>query len=161
MERLRGDETPEEIITLAYGMEEGLARLYRIVAQGEENADVAGLLVKLSGFEERHKQRLFELYVTMNDSVMDRRSFEEGIVSDMMEGGFTTDEFLEQNRAAMETMPGVINVAMMLETQALDLYLRYSHRAEEERSKEVLFGIAEEEKAHLKALGAIMDKYHQ
>ena len=40
----------------------------------------------------------------------------------------STEEFLEQNRPAMQTVEGVLNVAMMLETQALDLYLRYSQK---------------------------------
>ncbi len=75
-----------------------------------------------------------------------------------MEGGFTTEEFLERNRAAMETIPDLISVAMMLETQALDLYLRYSQRTEDDKSKAVLFDIAEEETAHLRALGDLMDK---
>ncbi len=161
MERLRGDETPEEIIILAYGMEAGLADFYKIMAKRKEGSELVSLLLRLAGLEENHKQRLFELYVTMNDSVMDRQSFEEGIVSDTMEGGFTPEEFLEQNRAAMEAISGAINVAMMLETQALDLYLRYSQRAEEKRSKEVLFGIAEEEKAHLKALADLMGRHSQ
>ncbi len=158
MARLRGDETPEEIITLAYGMEEGLGDFYKIMAERNEDAEVASLFLRLAGFEENHKQRLFELYATLDNSVTDRDSFEARIVSDAMEGGFTTEEFLERNRAAMETIPDLISVAMMLETQALDLYLRYSQRTEDDKSKAVLFDIAEEEKAHLRALGDLMDK---
>jgi rubrerythrin len=45
----------------------------------------------------------------------------------------------------------------MLETQALDLYLRYSQKAENEESKTVLYDIAEEEKAHLATLGRLME----
>jgi rubrerythrin len=158
MARLRGDETPEEIITLAYGMEEGLGDFYKIMAERNEDAEVASLFLRLAGFEENHKQRLFELYATLDNSVTDRDSFEARIVSDAMEGGFTTEEFLERNRAAMETIPDLISVAMILETQALDLYLRYSQRMEDDKSKAVLFDIAEEEKAHLRALGDLMDK---
>jgi rubrerythrin len=158
MARLRGDETPEEIITLAYGMEEGLGDFYKIMAERNEDGEVASLFLRLAGFEENHKQRLFELYATLDNSVTDRDSFEARIVSDAMEGGFTTEEFLERNRAAMETIPDLISVAMMLETQALDLYLRYSQRTEDDKSKAVLFDIAEEEKAHLRALGDLMDK---
>ena len=161
MARLSGNETPEEIITLAYGMEEGLRQFYKIMAEREEAAEVAGLLTQLAGIEEKHKQWLFDLYVTLDDSVTDRDSFEAGIVSDAMEGGFTTEEFLEKNREAMVTVPDVINVAMMLETQALDLYLRYSQRTREMKGKEILFDMAEEEKAHLRSLGCLMDKVRQ
>ncbi|MCP4666961.1 MAG: sulfurtransferase, partial [Deltaproteobacteria bacterium] len=58
---------------------------------------------------------------------------------------------------AMNTASGVLNIAMMLETQALDLYLRYSQKVEEEKSKTLLHNIADEEKAHLKSLGRLMD----
>ncbi len=161
MVHLRGDETPEEIITLAYGMEEGLSRFYKIVAEKNKDPGVGTLLKKLAKVEEEHKQRLFDLYDTLNDFEIDKALFEAEIVSDAMEGGFTPEEFLENNRSAMETVPGVIDVAMMLETQALDLYLRYSQRTEDKKSRGILLGIAEEEKAHLRALGDLMGKEGQ
>jgi rubrerythrin len=161
MEHLRGDETPKEIITLAYGMEEGLSRFYKIVAEKNEDPEVGTLLKNLAEVEEEHKQRLFDLYDTLNDLVIDKALFEAKIVTDAMEGGFTPEEFLENNRSAMETVSGVIDVAMMLETQALDLYLRYSQRTEDKESRDILLGIAEEEKAHLRALGDLMGKEGQ
>lgn len=161
MEHLRGDETPEEIITLAYGMEEGLSRFYKIVAEKNEDPEVGTLLKKLAEVEEEHKQRLFDLYDSLNDLAIDKALFEAEIVTDAMEGGFTPEEFLENNRSAMETVSGVIDVAMMLETQALDLYLRYSQRTEDKKSRDILLGIAEDEKAHLRALGDLMGKEGQ
>ena len=74
--------------------------------------------------------------------------------------GFTTKEFLEENRPVMETTADILSLAMMLETQALDLYLRYSQKAEDEESRRVLYGIAEDEKAHLVALGEMMEAIH-
>jgi len=65
------------------------------------------------------------------------KAFEGDIVSDVMEGGFTTEEFLEQNRASMKTVPDVLSIAMMLETQALDLYMRYSEKAKGRESKNI------------------------
>ena len=58
----------------------------------------------------------------------------------------------------MKTVPDVLNMAMMLESQAMDLYMRYSEKAKDEKSKTVLYDIAEEEKAHLKALGHLMEQ---
>jgi rubrerythrin len=75
----------------------------------------------------------------------------------VMEGGFTTEEFLEKNKPAMQTIPGVLNIAMMLEAQAMDLYLRYSQKIEEDKSKKILYDIAEEEKAHLGSLGRLLE----
>ena len=47
---------------------------------------------------------------------------------------------------------------MMLETQALDLYLRFAEISTDQRTQNVLFSIADEEKAHLSSLGDLMDK---
>jgi len=58
----------------------------------------------------------------------------------------------------MQTVPDVLNIAMMLETQALDLYMRYAQKAENEKSKSILLGIAEEEKGHLASLGRLMQE---
>ena len=45
----------------------------------------------------------------------------------------------------------------MLEAQALDLYMRYSMKVDKENVKNVLYQIAQEEKAHLEALGKLME----
>lgn len=154
---LSGDETPSDIIILAYGMEQGLGEFYSSMAETTNDSEVADLLTKLAKIEEDHKQRVFKLYRTLDPDVADKEAFEANISSGIMEGGFTTEEFLEQNRPIMDTVVGVLNIAMMLETQALDLYLRYSQKAKNEESKTVLYDIAEEEKAHLAALGRLME----
>jgi len=101
-----------------------------------------------------------EVYKTLNTTGTGKEAFEAGVKSEMMEGGFTTKEFLEENRPAMETTADILSLAMMLETQALDLYLRYSLKAEDEESRRVLYRIAEDEKAHLAALGGMMEAIH-
>ena len=155
---LRGDETSREIIVLAYGMEDGLGGFYRGLAETTEDSQAAGVFAKLAGIEERHKERLFDLYLTLDPAVADREAFENSVVSGVMEGGFTTAEFLEQNRDVMNTVPDALNMAMMLEAQALDLYMRYSEKAEQGPSKSVLYDLAEEEKAHLAMLGRLMEE---
>jgi len=155
---LRGDETSQEIIVLAYGMEDGLSGFYKSLSERMDDSEVVGLLNKLAKIEENHKKRLFDLYITLEPTVTDREAFEGNIVSDMMEGGFTTEDFLEQNRDSMKTVPDVLSIAMMLETQAMDLYMRYAEKAKGEKSKTVLYNIAEEEKAHLASLGRLMEE---
>lgn len=65
---------------------------------------------------------------------------------------------MKDNEPHMQTSPDALMVAMMIETQAMDLYLRYADRSSEARTKEVLFKIADEEKAHLTALGRLMSE---
>jgi len=158
MASLRGNEDAREIVSLAYGMEEGLRGFYAAVAEETGDRDVAELARKLSGIEDRHKERLFDLYLTLDPGVEGREAFESGIVKSVMEGGFTAEAFMEQNRAFMSTSPDLLQLAMMLETQALDLYMRYSQRLEDASGKDVLYGLAEEEKGHLASLGRLMDE---
>jgi len=47
---------------------------------------------------------------------------------------------------------------MMLETQALDLYLRFADKSTNAETKTILFKIAREEKAHLAALGRLLEE---
>ena len=76
----------------------------------------------------------------------------------VLEGGFDMAEFMEQNEPILQTVPNVIDLAMMLETQALDLYLRFAAKSTNAEAKEVLFQIAQEEKGHLAALGRLLEE---
>lgn len=157
---LQGDEGPREIILLSYGMEAGLEAFYGILAHEIKDPDVATVLTNLSRIEEKHKQKLFDLYLTLTQSPMDLDTFETRAVPEVMEGGFTTQEFLERHRPTMNGVPEILSIAMMLETQALDLYLRYSRSIRDEKSKNLLFEIAEEEKAHLDSLGHLLEQQY-
>ena len=50
-------------------------------------------------------------------------------------------------------------LAMMLEAQAMDLYMRYAGKSEDQQVKEILYKMADEEKAHLTSLGQLLAKY--
>jgi len=157
---VRGDETPEDIITLAYGMEDGLGDFYASMADLTRDEEVKAVLKSLSQIEDKHKKKLYELYLDLQPETKDRDAFESAIAPDVMEGGFSTKDFIEAHRSDMETVEGVIIVAMMLETQALDLYLRYSHQTKDENTKGILQNIGDEEKAHLEKLGRLMEEKH-
>jgi rubrerythrin len=151
---LRGDETPVEVISLAYGMEEGLRTFYAAISERIDDSAVVTVLAKLENVEVSHKQKLFKLYLNITEN---QETFERRVVSKTMEGGFTTEEYLEQNRSAIGTVTDILALAMMLETQALDLYLRYSQKSSDEKGRAVLYNIAEEEKAHLSTLGRLIE----
>jgi rubrerythrin len=159
MHILSGDETVEEIIVLAYGMEEGMWIFYETIKDNVEDASAKEIIAQLAGIEDKHKERLFSLYTNFSQSEDDLDQFEAKIVSTVMESGISTDEFIEQNRLAMQDIPGILNIAMALETQAFDLYSRYSQKVADKTTKDILYQIAQEEKAHLKSLGKLMDDH--
>jgi rubrerythrin len=155
---LKGDETPQDVIRLAYGLEEGLRKFYSTSAELGLEPEVVGLLSRLAEIEVKHKKRLFNLHLVIDNSAQDMETFETMINSEFIEGGFNTDKLLEQSRSAFKTAPGVLNFAMMLEAQAMDLYMRYCEKSNEPQVKEILFKMADEEKAHLKSLGNLLEK---
>jgi rubrerythrin len=156
MELLRGDETPGEITSFAYGMETALGRFYAVMSERTEDEELGELFSKLATIEQRHKEMVYSLYRSVEASGLDMPSFESRVRSQVMEGGFDIEAFLKENEPLMKTVPDALNVAMMIETQAMDLYLRYADSSEEVSTKEVLFKIADEEKAHLSLLGRLM-----
>jgi len=155
---VRGDETPAEIITLAYGMEKALQLFYETLSAQSQDQELKELFTQLAGVEIRHEERLFETYRQVEPGAADRTSFEGSIVPETLEGGFDAKEFLESNQAHLETPPQVLDLAMMLETQALDLYLRFADRCQQDQTREVLFTVAGEEKAHLASLGRLLEE---
>jgi rubrerythrin len=154
---LRGNEKPQEVIVLAYGMEQGLADFYSKVSTLTHDLEAGEMIGKLVLIEEKHKDKLFALYQTLEPSTLDRKLFEDRVVSGVMEGGFTGEEFLEKNKPLLDTVENLLNLAMMLEAQALDLYTRYAQKVEDVQSRSVLHEIAEEEKGHLATLGALVE----
>ncbi len=154
---LKGNESPQEVIVLAYGMEQGLADFYTRVLGLTPDPEVKKVIGKLVQIEEKHKDKLFALYQSLDPVTRQRALFEEEIASGAMEGGFTGEEFLEKNKPLLGTVENLLSLAMMLEAQALDLYTRYAQKVEDGQSQSVLHGIAEEEKGHLSMLGSLLE----
>jgi len=158
---LKGDETPQEVIALSYGLEEGLQKFYAASAKLAIDPAVVQILSKLAEIEVRHQQKLFELYLAVESDPQDRDVFEAEVNSEMTEGGFNPDKLLEQNSQSFSSAADVLNFAMMLEAQAMDLYMRYADKCDNQKVKPILFKMADEEKAHLKSLGDLQERHGQ
>ena len=158
LELVRGDETAAEIIALAYGMEMGLGLFYRDMIEKSEDPDLRELLSKLADIETRHKQKLLDLLAEIDSPVKDANTYEADIRPKILEGGFQLNDFMKKNESFLRSVQDVLDLAMMLETQALDLYLRFADRSTNTLTKETLFTIADEEKAHLNSLGNLLER---
>ncbi len=159
MDMITGDETPPQIIKLAYGMEESLGEFYRAAKIKTKDTEVASLLDKLASIEEKHKEYLLELYNQIEATPSTTELFEEDVTERILEGGFRLDEFLKQNEKFLSDVPSLLDLSMMLEAQALDLYLRFADKTTDEQAKGVLHKIGDEEKQHLAALGKLREKH--
>lgn len=158
LDMVRADETPDDIIKLAYGMEQSLGDFYRTVSARTEERELVSLLEKLASIEDKHKQYLMELYRSLELGKVTTEDFETQVSAKVMEGGFLSNEFMKRNERYLHSPADLLDLSMMLETQALDLYLRFAQKADRPKTKEMLFKIADEEKGHLAALGTLRDK---
>ena len=95
---------------------------------------------------------------SLDPSLKDEEELEHRAAMDALEGGITAEAFMELNKDYLRTSRGVIEAAMMIEAQALDLYMRYADKAGNEEAGKLLQRLAQEEKAHLKLLGRLMDR---
>lgn len=150
---IEGDETVEDAVTLAYGLEEGSRRFYRELAERSDRPETRRLFETLRDAEVRHEDRLWERYRSLPGTLGDRQAFEETVVPRALEGGLTQDQLLARHPEAARDAAEVLDLALALETDALDLYLRMAGAFDDAAVRSVFFALAEEEREHLKKLG--------
>ncbi len=153
---IEGGETPEEVISLAYGLEEGAYRFYRTLSGKPSDGEAGSLFEKLSQAEIQHKEKLWEKYRTLTGGHITREAFESEINAKAMEGGKTADQVLAQYPDWIQDTREALQLAMSLETDALDLYLRMALKSKHEETKAVFHTLAEDEKTHLQRLGNLL-----
>jgi rhodanese-related sulfurtransferase/rubrerythrin len=158
LDLVRGDETPAEMIALAYGMEMGLGIVYREMAERSDDPELKSLLTMLADIENQHKKRLLEILAEIDSPINDEAAYEAELRPSILEGGFGLNDFMKENESFFGSVQGALDLAMMLETQALDLYLRFAEKSVDDRTQKALFSIADEEKAHLSSLGNLMEQ---
>ena len=153
-----GSESPRETLAAAYSLEAGLQEYYLSMIDKVADRQVKQLFQKLSQIEVKHQDRIVEMYTEITGEATTREAFESGPVQNVLEGGMTTEEYTNLFMPESDTLEGVIELAMSIETQALDLYSRASDRAKDEKSRLALTKIADEERTHLAQLGKLMNK---
>ena len=155
---LTGKESTEETLIVAFSLEEGLREFYLSMVPKISNENTRSLFEKLSTIEVKHQDRIFEEYKKITGAAVNREEFAANIIDPAMEGGLTTEEYLQLYQPDLEVAEEVISLAMAIEAQALDLYQRAADRAESDDNKTVLLQIADEERAHLQQLGKLFEK---
>lgn len=158
LELFAGTESVEEVLVVAYSLEDGLHDFYITMLDKTDNASVRSIFHKLAGIEIKHKERVFAEYRKVTGNTESVQEFEEKSVAEIVEGGLTTEEYMGLFQPDFHSAADVISLAMSIEAQALDLYQRASRSTGVERSKAVLLQIADEETAHLAQLGKLMEE---
>ena len=157
LELLTGNESIEETLILAYSLEAGLQDFYLTMIDKVLDDAVKSLFRKLSDIEVIHQKRILEEYIQITGKEIDRETFESVTVEKAVEGGLTTEEYISLFKPDWNALPDIVDLAMSIEAQALDLYSRAADRSADDRSRGAMKKIAEEERAHLEQLAKLMD----
>ncbi len=152
-----GNEAPEDTLVVAYSLEQGLRDFYLSMLEEVENAAVSKLFTQLSEIEILHQDAIFNRYIDLTGDAITREAFEEKLVADAVEGGLTTQEYINYFMPDLDDVADIVGLAMSIEAQALDMYMRVSEKIENQKSKEIVMQIAKEEHMHLAQLGKLMD----
>jgi sulfur-carrier protein adenylyltransferase/sulfurtransferase len=156
--------TPEEMLALAWYLENGSQRFYGTLATQTKESDAAGAYHDLARAEERHQATLLSLYLQVSGASPEASldaSFPGSIIStghddDVMEGGMRVSEALDW---AKDKKPAeVFELSIALEANSLDLYLVMEKRMRGQEAGRVFKVLAGEEKAHLERLSALLEK---
>jgi len=153
-----GMESAEDILKVAYSLEQGLQDFYLSMEKRAKNSRVRSLFSKLSEIEVKHQLSILAAYENLVPGKISQVEFEVMVTATAMEGGMTTDQYLDLFRPDLNSEKEVISLAMSIEAQALDLYQRAGAGMTQEASRKIIHGIANEEKAHLASLGKLMDE---
>jgi len=158
LELFSGSESLKDLIVTAYGLELGLQEFYESMQSRVEDSEVAQLFGKLARIEEAHQERIYKEYARLDPDVQDRQSFEQSVVVKALEGGMTTGEMLERMEPVQESTTGILDMAMSIEAQALDLYHRTAEVQSDEAGQKFLEQLVDEERSHLMQLGSLMEQ---
>ncbi|WPD20868.1 MAG: rhodanese-like domain-containing protein [Candidatus Electrothrix scaldis] len=154
-----GKEKLEDVLLTAYSLEAGLEDFYTSLQGRVKQEEVKSLFNKLSSIEVKHQERIYAQYQQISSAPpLGREEFASKAEKQAMEGGLSTEEYLAQYPTDFENITDVVSLAMGIEAQALDLYLRAADNSTLTDTRQALLRIAEEERTHLKLLGDLLDQ---
>lgn len=152
-----GAESAEKILEIAYSLEDGLREFYLSMENKVKNLDVKKLFASLARIETLHQGKILEEYARITGHGINEDNFKIAALKGTLEGGMTTQEYIDYYMPEWEDPEDIIFLAMAMEGQALDLYLRAAGLTTSSEGRTALTKIAQEEKDHLTHLGKLMD----
>lgn len=157
LELLAPDADYPGSLGLGYALEEGLRQFYLRLAELVADAGQKTLLTRLAGFEEKHKALLAAEYevVRRDDAGLPPLAAGPG---ELMEGGRAVTRVLAGLRPEELNLEAIFDLAMMFETQAMDLYGRLAQQAVRAEVRALFLRLVDEEKLHLGYLAKELER---
>jgi rubrerythrin len=151
---------PEEMIALAWLLEDGSRKFYESLAEMMEDRETKGIFQNLKRSEENHKTTLWKMYEEISRKTP-THEFPDTVISkgprgDVMEGGMSVSEALQWSKG--KNLSDILELSMALESNSYDLYLKMERQVEGLKAKQVFRTLSEEEKKHLEQLTSLFNR---
>lgn len=154
---------PEEHVALAWMLEDGTGRFYRQVGERLQDPAAVSLFRELAGAEDSHVATLEAVYTGLT-GLQAQEDFPQGILppgsptrGELMEGGMRVAEAADW--AQGRPLHDILDLAIGLETNALDRYQVLQRDLEDPNARRVFEVLAEEERRHLRKLIQLFENY--
>ncbi len=151
MSLLEGGEDRQGLLRVALTLERGLADFYQEMARQAEGEEAIRLLRHLARVEAVHQDKVRAMLGGAAPAG------EQGSLP-LVEGAIPARELVERLRARGMGLAAILDLALMIETQGMDLYLRLARRAGPGEGRQEMLELAQDEKGHLQALAELREK---
>jgi rubrerythrin len=146
----------EELIALSFALEEGNRVFYERISQELKEKEAASIFRSMSQAEEQHKETLRELHAQVSGK-SGIPAYPEGMeAGGFLEGGAPLKETLAW--ANGKTLKEILELAIAMEANALDRYIKMGRAVADERSREVFLALSREEQKHLERMTSLLDR---
>jgi rubrerythrin len=151
---------PEELIALAWLLEDGSRKFYSELAAEMKDQEAKNLFKDLYAAEEHHQASLLKLYKEFS-GLSSTPGFPGSVISlekegDVMEGGLRLSEVLSWAKG--KTVTEILELSISSETNAYDLYVKMERQMKEQRFAQVFHVLSGEEKQHLERLSSLLER---
>ena len=158
---LKGGETDEELITIAWSLEDGSRLFYEKAGGLTSDNESKDLFRTLTEAEARHKENILDAYRMTTGDEVDAGFLEKAALKGVMESGSQVEEVIALLRDNGGSLQDILEVAMQMEANALDLYVKMFREIKEKNAGTVFGSLIEEEKRHLSRLGNLLEEKMQ
>ena len=124
--------------------------------RGGREEEAASIFRSLGQAEERHKETLRELSARVSGKGGDPAQPEGVEAGRFLEGGAPLGETLEWTLG--KTLEEVLELAIAMEANALDRYIKMGRAVADEPSREVFLALSREERKHLERMASLLDR---
>ncbi|MBE0427431.1 MAG: ferritin family protein [Nitrospirae bacterium] len=160
MAYFEGTEKPEELIALAWILEDGSRKFYSSLLYLFDERAAKELFLNLADAEEHHKKSLVDLYRKVSGK-KPGDAFPQDFIStehsgDVMEGGMSVSEGIDWVKR--NGLNAALELSVSLEANSYDLYIKMSRSMQDEHAQNVFKTLVTEEKQHLEKLAELLEK---